>query len=194
MHVYDFDKTIYDGDCTVDFYLYCLKKYKPVRSTFGENLIGAIGWKTGLVNKRRFKNCFLGFIDLLPDYVQAVEEFWDDNQHKIKKFYLEQQQIDDVIISASPDFLIVPICKRLGVHGIATKYDTDRLVMASKNCYAMEKVYRYRELYGNKSIEEFYSDSLSDAPMARLARKSFLVKGDKIIEWPEDKKKGGYWL
>lgn len=26
MNVYDFDKTIYDGDSTIDFYLYCVKK------------------------------------------------------------------------------------------------------------------------------------------------------------------------
>lgn len=25
-NVYDFDHTIYDGDCTVDFYLFCMKK------------------------------------------------------------------------------------------------------------------------------------------------------------------------
>ena len=30
MNVFDFDKTIYDGDCTVDFYMYCLKKYPVI--------------------------------------------------------------------------------------------------------------------------------------------------------------------
>ena len=28
MNVYDFDKTIYDGDSTADFYLYALGKHK----------------------------------------------------------------------------------------------------------------------------------------------------------------------
>lgn len=27
MNVYDFDGTIYDGDSTVDFYLYCIRKH-----------------------------------------------------------------------------------------------------------------------------------------------------------------------
>ena len=26
INVYDFDKTIYNGDSTIDFYLFCLKK------------------------------------------------------------------------------------------------------------------------------------------------------------------------
>ena len=28
MNVYDFDKTIYYGDSTADFYLFCLKRHK----------------------------------------------------------------------------------------------------------------------------------------------------------------------
>ena len=30
MNVYDFDNTIYDGDSSIDFYLFCLKKNKKV--------------------------------------------------------------------------------------------------------------------------------------------------------------------
>ena len=31
MNVYDFDGTIYDGDSSVDFFRFCLKKYKILR-------------------------------------------------------------------------------------------------------------------------------------------------------------------
>ena len=30
MNVYDFDKTIYDGDSTVDFYLFSLRRHKKI--------------------------------------------------------------------------------------------------------------------------------------------------------------------
>ena len=30
INVYDFDKTIYDGDSSIDFYKYCLKNNKKV--------------------------------------------------------------------------------------------------------------------------------------------------------------------
>ena len=32
MNVYDFDKTIYDGDSTADFYLFSLKRHKGIFS------------------------------------------------------------------------------------------------------------------------------------------------------------------
>lgn len=34
MNVYDFDNTIYRGDSTADFYLYCLKKHPKIISKF----------------------------------------------------------------------------------------------------------------------------------------------------------------
>ena len=34
------------------------------------------------------------------------------------KWYMKQQKEDDIIISASPDFLLRPICKRLGIHSL----------------------------------------------------------------------------
>lgn len=30
MNVYDFDKTIYDGDSTIDFYFYCSKNIQKL--------------------------------------------------------------------------------------------------------------------------------------------------------------------
>lgn len=30
MNVYDFDKTIYAGDSTIDFYLFCLKRQPAI--------------------------------------------------------------------------------------------------------------------------------------------------------------------
>ena len=53
----------------------------------------------------------------------------------------------------------------------------------SLNCYGKEKVKRFMEAFGNRSIDYFYSDSISDEPMARLADNAFLVKNGKIKEW-----------
>ena len=30
INVYDFDKTIYDGDSTIDFWIFCLKRNKTI--------------------------------------------------------------------------------------------------------------------------------------------------------------------
>ena len=40
MNVYDFDKTIYDGDSTADFYLFSLGRHKKIL-TLAPSLFGA---------------------------------------------------------------------------------------------------------------------------------------------------------
>ena len=52
-----------------------------------------------------------------------------------------------------------------------------------KNCYGDQKPIRFEELYSLSDVDEFYSDSYSDDPMAKVAKKSFLVTGDKITNW-----------
>ena len=37
-----------------------------------------------------------------------------------------------------------------------------------------------RELYGDKPVASFYSDSMSDMPMALLAEKAYLIKKEHI--------------
>ena len=43
-----------------------------------------------------------------------------------------------------------------------------------------------REEYPDAEVEQFYSDSLHDTPLARLAREAFLVKGDALSPFPLD--------
>ena len=49
------------------------------------------------------------------------------------------------------------------------------------NCHGEEKVRRFREVYGDAQIDEFYSDSLHDTPLAKEAKRAFLVKKDEIL-------------
>lgn len=90
----------------------------------------------------------------------------------------------DLIISASPDFLILPICKRLNVRGIASKVNPQTGELLGPNCRGEEKVKRFNEVYPNETIDDFYSDSLSDLPLASIAHHAYLVKNQKICSWP----------
>ncbi len=115
---------------------------------------------------------------------KALADFWEKNIHKVKAFYKTQQKDDDVIISASPEFFLEPACKRLGIrHLIASPVDAKTGKHTGENCHGEEKVRRFRALFPDATVEEFYSDSYSDTPMAKLAEKAYLVKGDKITEW-----------
>ena len=102
----------------------------------------------------------------------------------IKSFYLKQKNYDDVIISASPTFLLEPICRRLNItYLIASKVDKHTGKYTGINCYGSEKVRRFKEIFPNQSIDNFYSDSLSDAPIAKLAKHAFLVSKKHIKNW-----------
>lgn len=54
--------------------------------------------------------------------------------------------------------------------------------MESKNCKGEEKVFKYKKLFNDK-INKFYSDSYSDTPLAKIAQKAYMVKGNKIYDW-----------
>lgn len=177
MNVYDFDQTIYGGDSTVDFYLYCLRRQPSLILCLPRQLGGLVRYATGRIDTTAFKERFFCFLPKLTSPNAWVEEFWEDRQKKIKGWYLENKRGDDVIISASPEFLLSPICKRLGVtQPIATELDVHTGRITGKNCKGAEKVRRFLERYPDDEIGEFYSDSMTDAPLAQLAKEAFLVQ------------------
>ena len=53
-----------------------------------------------------------------------------------------------------------------------------------ENCHDSEKVRRFYEEYPGAHTEEFYSDSLTDSPMAEIADKAFMLDKHKLSPWP----------
>ena len=60
-----------------------------------------------------------------------------------------------------------------------------------ENCRGEEKVRRFRREYGEETVEEFYSDSLSDRPMMDLAERGYLVKNGAVTRLVEKNAGGG---
>ena len=183
MNVYDFDGTVYDGDSTVDFFLYALKckpglvRYIP-RQAWGFFLY----WRRR-IGKTELKEFFFSFLSgIAAD--KLAENFWDQNQHKIYRWYLDQQRADDIIISASPEFLLKPICRRLKIrHLIASKVDVHSGKFSGENCHGKEKVQRLAAEYQVTHIEDFYSDSETDLPLAQIADCAFLIDNGNLVKW-----------
>ena len=117
------------------------------------------------------------------DGEKDVAEFWKENIKNIKKFYIEMHKDDDVIISASPEFLLKPIEKELKIKVIASIVDIHTGKYTGVNCYHAEKVRRFREIYPDGKIDSFYSDSYSDEPLAAIAQSAYIVDGEIITEW-----------
>ena len=95
-----------------------------------------------------------------------------------------------MIISASPTCIIAPIAKRLGVNYAATEYDREFGVIIDNLMFAKGKA-RYIIDKGFPVIDNFYSDSLADTPLALCAEKAHLVidNAQRAVEWPELAKK-----
>lgn len=192
MKVYDFDRTIYGGDSTIDFYKFAIKRDKTLLRFLPRQFAGAVKYVLGRISKSEFKSYFFCFLSGITNINKVVEEFWKINIVRINNWYLEQKEEDDVIISASPDFLLNPVCDILGVkHLIASDVDGKTGTLKQKNCYGKEKVKRFEKEFGDCEITEFYSDSLSDQYMADKAKKAFLVYRGKITDWPENSTKKG---
>lgn len=184
MNVYDFDKTIYNGDSTVNFWKWCLKHYPATRRDLPAQGLWGLGFGLRIVPKTKFKQNFYRFLKRLPDTEAAVIDFWEEHRGGIKKWYLDTKRNDDVIISASPEFLLAPICRELGVERmLASRVDPKTGEYAGTNCHGEEKILRFREFYRDEQIEAFFSDSHSDDPMARISPKAVWVDGDELSEW-----------
>ena len=183
MNVYDFDGTIYDGDSTVDFYIYTLKKQPSLLRYVPKQAMGFVLYEMKRIKKTRLKEYFFSFLNGI-DTEKLVDGFWNENERKIYSWYKNQQNTDDIIISASPDFLFMPICKRLGIqYLIASKVDVVSGHFTGENCYGKEKVRRLESTYKIRNIDKFYSDSTSDLPLADIAKEAFLVKKGKVTKW-----------
>lgn len=186
VNVYDFDNTIYRGDSSYDFFRHCAWKYP--RALFCA--LGALPWMLGmllgLAEKTRVKERFYRYLRHVPEIQEEVDRFWLTHDQNLKSWYFAQKRPDDLIISASPVFLLEPVMRRLELAFLASRVNPKTGEYDGLNCHGEEKVRRMREVYPDVEVEQFYSDSLHDTPLARLAREAFLVRGDARSPFPLD--------
>lgn len=211
MNIYDFDDTIYSGDSTRDFYFYCLKRFPKILRGVPKMAGAFFLFVCGMRTKTQFKEKMYGFLKYVSDIDTVISDFWDTHQKNIKKWYRNRQRGDDIIISASPEFLLKPVCERIGIKNlIASRVDKRTGIYTGENCHGEEKVRRFIEQYSIEieqrwlhttenagkrekqpfdgfDIDEFYSDSLSDTPLARMAKKAWIIRGEELVKWDKYK-------
>ena len=179
-NVYDFDNTIYAGDSSIHFYGFCALRYPRILLDLPALGVQGIRYRLGRVDKTRFKQRVYRFLTLLPDVDKLVTDFWRTHEKNIKPWYYEMREDTDLIISASPTFLLAPVCEKLCVPLLASRVDKHTGVYDGLNCHDTEKVHRLNEAYPGTEIAAFYSDSLSDTPLAEIAQSAYRVRGNKI--------------
>lgn len=180
--VYDFDGTIYTGDSSVDFFLFTFKRYPlSIIRILPQLVLAFILYFCKKMPKKKLKETFFSFLQYIADVESHIEGFWKINYKKMEEWYLQvEDHSKDVIISASPEFLLQIPAQKIGINTLlASKVDTKTGEFLSENCYGSEKVKRLYEIYPECIVLECYSDSYSDRPILEIAQKAYIVNRGK---------------
>ncbi len=188
MNVFDFDNTVYDGESSVDFFLWYIKKDPSLIKFLPSVSVALLRYKSGKLSVEEalskygtkltayFKENLSGNNTLYSD----AEIFWRTNIVKIKPFYENVKSEDDVVISCSPRFLLCEPLKRLGIkHCICTEIDENSGEI-TRLCFRENKVKAFLKEYPGEAIDCLYTDSFNDKPLMDISKSVYLVKGNSI--------------
>ena len=81
MNVYDFDDTIYNGDSSIDFYLFCIKKNPKLIKYLPKQALGVILYKLKRIDKTKMKEYYFSFLNGIKDK-NIVSDFWKKKRLK----------------------------------------------------------------------------------------------------------------
>ncbi len=193
--VFDFDGTIYSGDCSIDFFLFMLKRKKAVLTHLPVQLTCFVLWKLHVISTDAFKQAYFRFLsNITPAELDAyIDDFWqqktnaDLNTTICERVKLKTEEgYTCVVITASPQLIVQPLVKKLfgiGTIGTLLEYRNGRYLLATPNCKGLQKVVRFEAAFGPTAVlKEAYSDNASDAPLFKKALKAFKVKNAVISE------------
>lgn len=175
MNVFDFDGTLYDGDSTLDFWRYALSKHPACIRSLPGQVLGFVLHAVGAIDKNAFKARFYSFLKYVPETKMLVEAFWDEKQGRISETMLKLSSEGDLVVSASPSFLIEPICNRLGLYSIASEVSPFTGELLGPNCSGPEKCRRIMDESFEVPFENGYTDSVSDGPMMSMSTRPWMV-------------------
>ena len=154
MNVYDFDGTIYRGDSSVDFVLHCYRRQPRLMAYAPQQLLSALKHATGSIDTTQMKEEFFSFLACAECVDALVQSFWAARRRRVKKWYLMQKKETDIVVSASPDFLLQPICELLDIAPpIATRMNPRSGKISGVNCKGAEKVQRFTEQFPLATIQ-----------------------------------------
>ena len=179
--VYDFDGTIYDGDSTVDFVRFCLRRHPSLLAGLPGLTPRALALLAGREGLTQFKAALFGRMAGRIDLATEAGLFWLDprTQARLGKWFAKTpRDLPIVIASASPEFELRHAARRLGVeHLIGTRCDPATGELTGKNCKGEEKIRRIREQLGEFTVRAMYTDSVkADGPLLDIAQERYLVR------------------
>lgn len=189
MNLFDFDNTIYKGESSFGYYWFCVKHHPKLLRFVFVVLFCLVKYKLCIISEEKFmelcRKYVRDFVNGCPDAQELAEMFWEKNFKKIKKFYLDIKNEDDVIVSASFGFILRPAMSRLGIKNLICSEVDLNTCEINQICFRKNKKQLFYESFKGEKIENFYTDSLNDAALLKEAKNGYIVKGDKIKKWSE---------
>jgi hypothetical protein len=190
--IYDFDKTVVPFDSGSLFCGYCLLHYPylilllPIWAAI--LAITGILLIIGAITFTDFKKtCFL-FVPFIP-LDHAVKGFWDRHEKQVHPWFHNRKRYS-VVISASPDFLLNEIQRRLGFEKlICTKHNRKTGIIIGENCRDEEKVNRLYKEFNKEDINviDVYSDSIKhDKPIFSLGKNCYHIVNSERVPFELD--------
>ncbi len=190
LDIYDFDKTIVPFDSGSLFCIYAMIHYPKAIRNLPRMLISVLKYMKHK-NLTVMKSGVFCFIRDIP-VEKAVKNFWNKYDKYIfdwaKKANRERYS---VIISASPQFIIDEVAKRIEIDDyFCTQHDSDGKIIGN-NCHDKEKVRIFKEYYADSTVISVYSDSIeNDKYIFSLGKNCFHTVKGKILPFKfEDKYK-----
>jgi hypothetical protein len=175
--LYDYDGTICPGDTGSAFWLYCLLRRPYILVFLPLQLAGVLYYLCGRGEKpARYLTvyCYLRAVN----GPKLAQRFAEKRVRKTYPYFINRDRTHPAVVcSASPEFLLRPICDRLGAERlVATDVDPKTGALRGKTCKENEKVRRLREALPDVTFDSVYSDSLRhDTPILKLGRTAYRV-------------------
>ena len=188
--IYDFDKTVVPFDSALKYWGFCMVHNPWIILLLPFQFIWGMMMLTHIISVRTCKKVAFLYIRLINNE-KNVKKYWDKYEKYVYDWFKpENRKRTTVIISASPDFLIEEIARRMNVdYVICTTHDRKHGIMRSEVCRHAEKVRRFREVLPDAEVMDVYSDSIkSDRYIFALGKRDFLVTKGKIEEFNLDEK------
>ena len=178
--VYDFDGTIYDGDSTADFVLFCLRRHPGMIAGLPRVALAALRLAVKNINLTKFKSVLFGEMSKRFSLEEEADAFWQSMKTRAKLgpwFFDTPRDIPIVIASASPEFELCHAAKILGVGTlIGTRCNMKTGELYGKNCKGAEKIERIREMLGEFEVRAMYTDDAkADGPLLAIAKEKYIV-------------------
>ena len=184
MNVYDFDKTVFDGDSEDYFFAWI---YRDGKLPWNHFVYIVSEWLCAhkIISKTLARTMMYRVLKKFDDIDGLLEAYWDEHEKYMLPWYAEVQREDDVIATGTPRFLMEPMMRRLHIkYLVATEMDKHTGAIDGLFLGADLKVPAFYRLFPDGKIDRFYSDTWSDHFLADIAKEAYVLHdGYQISEW-----------